>query len=104
MPGRETFDGAPPVLRLSRRSFPFVTKAFADSGYAGERPTTATSIDVEIVRKPKGSGRLCRPPKAMGRREVLRLDQPQPASLEGPRGDARFGKSLLRGLRLARAA
>ena len=46
-------DGAPPVLRLSRRSFPFVTKAFADSGYAGDRPATATIIDVEIVRKPK---------------------------------------------------
>ena len=46
-------DGAPIVLRLSRRSFPFVTKAFADSGYAGERPAMATSIDVEIVRKPK---------------------------------------------------
>ena len=46
-------DGAIPVLRLSRRSFPFVTKAFADSGYAGERPATATIIDVEIVRKPK---------------------------------------------------
>ncbi len=46
-------DGAPPVLRLSRRSFPFVSKPFADSGYAGDRPATATSIDVEIVRKPK---------------------------------------------------
>ena len=30
-----------------------MTKAFADSGYAGKRPATATSIDVEIVRKPK---------------------------------------------------
>ena len=47
-------DGAPIVLRLSRRSFPFVTKAFADAGYAGDRPATATSIDVEIVRKPPG--------------------------------------------------
>ena len=46
-------DGAPPVLRLSRRSFPFVTKAFADSGYAGQRPAMATIIDVEIVKKPK---------------------------------------------------
>src|SRR5215210_6315773 len=45
-------DGAPIVLRLSRRSFPFVTKAFADSGYAGDRPATATSVTVEIVRKP----------------------------------------------------
>jgi putative transposase len=42
-------DGAPIVLRLSRRSFPFIIKAFAD---AGERPATATSITIEIVRKP----------------------------------------------------
>ena len=45
-------DGAPIVLRLSRRSFPFVTKAFADMGFAGDRPATATSISVQIVRKP----------------------------------------------------
>src|ERR687893_227244 len=35
-------DGAPLILRLSRRSFPFVTKAFADMGYAGEGLATAT--------------------------------------------------------------
>ena len=45
-------DGAVPVLRLSRRAFPFSTKAFANVGYAGERPATATIIDVEIDRKP----------------------------------------------------
>lgn len=45
-------DGAGPVLRLSRRSFPFVANAYADSGYAGDRPATATIIAVEIVRKP----------------------------------------------------
>ncbi len=45
-------DGAVPVLQLSRRSFPFVSKAFADAGYAGDRPAAATIIDVEIVRKP----------------------------------------------------
>ena len=45
-------DGAVPVLQLSRRSFPFVSKAFADAGYAGDRPRSATMIDVEIVRKP----------------------------------------------------
>ena len=44
-------DGAVPVLRLSRRSFPFVAKAFADAGYAGDRPATATLVTVEIVRK-----------------------------------------------------
>jgi transposase len=43
-------DGTVPVLRLSRRTFPFIAKA----GYAGERPATATTIAVEIVRKPQG--------------------------------------------------
>jgi transposase len=45
-------DGAPVVLRLSRRSFPFIVKAFADSGYTGEALATATSIRIEIVKKP----------------------------------------------------
>ena len=45
-------DGAPVVLRLSRRSFPFIAKAFADAGYAAERPARATCISVEIVKKP----------------------------------------------------
>src|SRR3954451_14723017 len=40
-------DGAPLVLRLSRRSFPFIAKAFA-----GSTPATATSITIEIIRKP----------------------------------------------------
>ena len=46
-------DGAGPVLRLSRRTFPFIIKAFADAGYAGDEPATATRVTVEIVRKPK---------------------------------------------------
>jgi transposase len=45
-------DGAPIILRLSRRSFPFIAKVFADAGYAGDGPASATSITVEIVRKP----------------------------------------------------
>lgn len=44
--------GAAFVLRLSRRSFPFITKAFADAGFAGKTPASATSITIEIVRKP----------------------------------------------------
>ncbi len=39
------------MLRLLRRTFPFIAKAFADAGYAGDRPATATIITVEIVRK-----------------------------------------------------
>jgi putative transposase len=45
-------DGAPLVLRLSRRSFPFIAKAFADMGFTGDGPANATSITIEIVRKP----------------------------------------------------
>lgn len=45
-------DGAVPVLRLSRRSFPFISKAFADAGYMGDKPATATIVTVEIVKKP----------------------------------------------------
>ena len=37
-------DGAPIILRLSRRSFPFIAKAFADAGYAGNGPASATAI------------------------------------------------------------
>ncbi len=44
-------DGAGPLLKASRASFPFIEKVFADGGYAGERVARATSIAVEIVRK-----------------------------------------------------
>ncbi len=44
-------DGGGPLLHVSRRSFPFIEKVFADSGYAGERVARATVIAVEIVRK-----------------------------------------------------
>ncbi len=47
-------DGAVPVLKQSRLSYPFIVKAFADAGYAGDRPAGATLIAVEIVRKPPG--------------------------------------------------
>ena len=47
-------DGAPPLLRASRRRWAFVELCFADSGYAGDRLANASRIRVEIVRKPKG--------------------------------------------------
>jgi transposase len=47
-------DGAVPLLKASRRRFPFIELAFADSAYAGERLARATSIAIEIVRKPAG--------------------------------------------------
>jgi transposase len=45
-------DGAIPLLKASRRSFPFVERAFADSAYAADRVADATCIVVDIVRKP----------------------------------------------------
>ena len=44
-------DGGRPLLRASRRVFPFIQRVFADGGYAGEKVATATLIAVEIVRK-----------------------------------------------------
>jgi transposase len=45
-------DGAVPLLRASRRRFPFVERVFADSGYVAERVANATCIAIQIVRKP----------------------------------------------------
>ena len=47
-------DGAVPLLRASRRSFPFIELAFADTAYAAERVRRATRIAIEIVRKIPG--------------------------------------------------
>jgi len=49
--GIQDRDGAGPLLRASRRSFPFIKMVFADGGYAGDRVASATSIAVEIVRR-----------------------------------------------------
>ena len=47
-------DGAVPLLKASRRLYPFIERAYADGGYAGERVAEATIIVVEIVRKQAG--------------------------------------------------
>ena len=47
-------DGAVVLLQASRKLYPFVERAFADGGYAGERVATATVIAVKIVRKQAG--------------------------------------------------
>jgi transposase len=44
-------DGVVPLLQASRKSFPFIEHAFADSAYASDRVATATRISIEIVRK-----------------------------------------------------
>lgn len=44
-------DGAVPLLKASRRSFPFIALAFADTAYAAKRVRDATCIAIQIVRK-----------------------------------------------------
>jgi transposase len=56
-------DGAVPLLKASRRSFPFVERAFADSAYAAERGADATCIAIEIVRKPADQVGFAVPPR-----------------------------------------
>lgn len=47
-------NGAVPLLKASRGLCPFIKRAFADGGYAGERVAAATIIAVAIVRKQAG--------------------------------------------------
>ena len=44
-------DAAGPVLSASRGVHPFISRVYADAGYADERVRSAASIPVEIVRK-----------------------------------------------------
>jgi putative transposase len=44
-------DGAVPLLKASRKSFPFVEIAFADSAYGAQRVKDATCIAIEVVKK-----------------------------------------------------
>ena len=44
-------DGALPLLKASRKSFPFVEIAFADSAYGAHRLKDATCIAIEVVKK-----------------------------------------------------
>jgi transposase len=52
--GIQDRDGAISILRNSRRPFPFITRVFADAGYAGPRVAQATCITVEIVKAKPG--------------------------------------------------
>jgi putative transposase len=44
-------DGAVPLLKASRKSFPFVEIAFADSADGAQRVKDATCIAIEVVKK-----------------------------------------------------
>lgn len=44
-------DGAVPLLKAWHSRHPFIAKAFADSAYNSDRVASATSIDIQIVRR-----------------------------------------------------
>jgi putative transposase len=44
-------DGVIPLLKASRKSFPFVEIAFADSAYGAQRVRDATCIAIEVVKR-----------------------------------------------------
>ena len=47
-------DGAIPLLKASRRRFPFVNLAYVDTAYAAKRVATATSIAIQVFQKIPG--------------------------------------------------
>lgn len=49
--GIQDRDGAIPLLKASRKSFPFVEIAFADSAYGAQRVKDATCVAIEVVKK-----------------------------------------------------
>ena len=104
-------DGAPLVLRLSRRSFPFITKAFADMGFAGEGPATATSHHHRDRQEAARSGRVCRSPAPVGGRRFFawisrnrRLWKDPEATLASARAFLYAASVMLLTRRLARAS
>jgi len=44
-------DGSVPLLKASRKLFPFIERVFADSAYAANRVMHVTTVAIEIVRK-----------------------------------------------------
>ena len=64
-------DGRAPLLPASRRSFPFIRRFFADSGYACEKVAKATLIAVEIVRKNRDQLDFAVNPRRLGRQRFF---------------------------------
>ena len=87
-------DGALPLLQASRRSFPFVERAFANTAYTADRMQSATCIAIEIVRKIPGQVGFEVHPAQVGRRTMLRLARPKPTLGKGHRGDRRVRHRL----------
>lgn len=91
--GAQDRDGAVPLLQASRRSFPFVERAFADTAYAAERVRDATCIAIEILQDTR-SGWVRGASAPVGRRALLRVAGTKPPSGKGLRGNHRLSHNL----------
>lgn len=56
-------DKAGLMLRPSRRTFPFIVKAFADASDAGERRASAAVVTVQVERHPLDHASFAMPPR-----------------------------------------
>ena len=83
-----------PLLKASRRSFPFVERAFADSAYAAERVAEASWIAIEMVRKPADQVGFAVHPRRWVVERCFALAEPQPTFGEGLRDDNRVRNGL----------
>lgn len=82
-------DGAVPVLRLSRRTFPLIAEAFTYAYHADDTPANATVIAVEIVREPQiRSASPCI--RGLGGASGSRSGSAVISALEEPQGSARL--------------
>ncbi len=87
-------DGAVPVLKQSRRSYPFIVKPFPTRAVPATGRRSATQIAVEIVRKLPAQVGFEVHPRSIGGRAPPRLDQSKQAALEGPGSDHRVRQGL----------
>ena len=98
-------DGGGPLLRVSRRIFPFIQRVFADSGYAGREGHHGDVDRRRNCAQKSQSNRLRCKPAPLGRRAVLRVDRAQSTAGKGLRGHHRLRTRLpLRRIRHAACA
>lgn len=88
--GLQDRDGAGPLLRASRPSWPFVELVFADAGYQGPRVAQCSPIRVEVVRRADGQVSFAVIARRWRRGTLPRLDQPEPQAGKGFRKDDRL--------------
>ena len=87
-------DGAVPVLQLFAPGLPVRHQGLCRCRLCRRQTRDRHHHHGRDRPQTTRSGRLCRSSAPLGGRTLLRLDQPQPQALEGPRGNPRLRQSL----------